>query len=62
MEGWNFDLIFRNLTWLAVKPTICSLVLNTGDFSLWAMKKNFGCLGYIGDYTTQIYGDYDKPL
>ena len=21
-----------------------------------------GCLGYIGDYTIQLYGDYDKPL
>ena len=20
------------------------------------------CLGYIGDYTTQFYGDYNKPL
>ena len=24
--------------------------------------KNPGCLGYIGDYTTQLYGDYFKPL
>ncbi len=22
----------------------------------WAMKKKPGCLGYIGDYTTQLYG------
>ena len=21
-----------------------------------------GCFGYIGDYTTQLYGDYNKPL
>ena len=21
-----------------------------------------GCLGYIGDYTTQLYADYSKPL
>ena len=27
----------------------------------WAMKKN-GWLGYIGDYTTQLYRDYNKPL
>ena len=20
------------------------------------------CLGLIGDYTTQLYGDYDEPL
>ena len=25
-------------------------------------EKNPGCLGYIGDYTTQLYGDYHKPL
>ena len=25
-------------------------------------EKNPGCLGYIGDYTTQVYRDYDKPL
>ena len=25
-------------------------------------EKNPGWLGYIGDYTTQLYGDYSKPL
>ena len=25
-------------------------------------EKNPGCLGYIRDYTTQVYRDYDKPL
>ena len=24
--------------------------------------KNLGWLGYIGDYTTQLYMDYNKPL
>ena len=28
----------------------------------WAMKKDAGCLVYIGDYTTQLCGDYNKPL
>ena len=38
----------------------------------WILKKmeeahlsnenNPGCLGYIGDYTTQLYRDYNKPL
>ena len=28
----------------------------------WAMKKYPGCLVYIEDYTTQLYGDYNKPL
>ena len=26
------------------------------------MKKYLGCLGYIAAYTTQLYGDYKKPL
>ena len=25
-------------------------------------EKNLGYLLYIGDYTTQLYGDYNKPL
>jgi len=25
-------------------------------------KKAPGCLGYIGDYTTQFYRDYKEPL
>ena len=25
-------------------------------------QKNPGWLGYIGDNTTQVYRDYDKPL
>ena len=25
-------------------------------------EKNPGWLGYRGDYTTQLYGDYNKPL
>ena len=25
-------------------------------------EKNPGCFGYIGDYTAQLYGDYNKPL
>ena len=24
--------------------------------------QNPGCWGYIGDYTTQLYGDYNKPI
>ena len=27
-----------------------------------SQEKNPGWLGYIGDYTTQLYGDYNKPL
>ena len=25
-------------------------------------EKNLGWLGYTGDYTTQLYRDYNKPL
>ena len=25
-------------------------------------EKNAGWLGYVGDYTTQVYRDYNKPL
>ena len=28
----------------------------------WAMKKHPGWLGYVGDYTSQLYRDYNKPL
>ena len=28
----------------------------------WAMKKKLVWLFDIGDYTTQLYGDYNKPL
>ena len=31
------------------------------DFQL-SNEKNLGCLGYIGDYTTQLCGDCNKPL
>ena len=27
----------------------------------WAMKKNSGWLGYIGDYITHLFRDYNKP-
>ena len=25
-------------------------------------KRAPGCLGCIGDYTTQVYGDFNKPI
>ena len=39
-------------------------VLWVGDFldNKLSNEKNLGWLGYIGDYTTQLYGDYNKPL
>ncbi len=29
---------------------------------IWANEKNTGCLGHLGDYTAQLYGDYNKPI
>ena len=35
----------------------------TFRWTMWAMKKRPpGWLGYIWDYTTQLYRDYNKPL
>ena len=32
-------------------------------FFCWTVPwKKTGCLGYIGDYTTQLFRDYIKPL
>lgn len=28
----------------------------------WSIKKKTSCLPYLGDYTTQLYGDHSKPL
>ena len=28
----------------------------------WAMQKTLVRLGYIGDYTIQLYREYNKPL
>ena len=33
-----------------------------GPLAQLSNEKTHGCLGYIGDYTTQVCGDYNKPL
>ena len=33
-----------------------------GPLAQLSNEKKHGCLGYIGDYTTQVCGDYNKPL
>ena len=39
------------LLWLVNQPVVS-----------WAIEKGpRGCLGYMGDYTTQIFGDHNKP-
>ena len=32
------------------------------NFHQMSNGKNPGCLDYVGDYTTQLYRDYNKPL
>ena len=32
-----------------------------GDGNYLSHEKNPSCLGYIVDYATQLYGDYNKP-
>ena len=39
---------------------LCSVGLNC--ISYMSNQKHPGWLGYIGDYTTQLYRDYNKPL
>ena len=40
-----------------------SHIISRGAFSPQVSnEKNPGCLGYIGDYTTQLYRDFSKPL
>ena len=36
--------------------------LGSLDVDLSNAKRAPGCLGYIGDYTTQLCGDYNKPM
>ena len=36
--------------------------LGNGGFVVSHEKRAPGWLGYIGDYTTQLYRDYNKPL
>ena len=35
---------------------------SSGRYHDMSNEKNLGCLGYMGDYTTQLYRDYNKPL
>ena len=44
-----------------IKPTKSKPQLEVRNQQL-SNEKNLGWLGYIGDYTTQLYRDYNKPL
>ena len=45
-------------TWNSKQP----VSFNKLDRDLSHEKRAPGWLGYIGDYTTQLYWDYNKPL
>ena len=57
----------KTISWVARH-----LQIEAGEIDSWKLErgwelqvsneKNPGCLGYIGDYTAQLYGDYNKPL
>ena len=62
----NIAYVLRpNLTWCQVQPGTAWDHPHLKWPSLQQTKKRpptSSCLGYIGDYTTQLYGDYNKPL
>ena len=59
---WFGVFLDEFLSWCFFAIKGCEWLENLVAFLRWAMKKN-GWLGYIGDYTTQVYRDYNnKPL
>ena len=54
--GWGFPR--ERFQGVAERCVVFSL---KESFQLMSNEKNPGCLGYIGDYTTQLYRDYNKP-
>ena len=62
-----------NQKWVAMVNFQCQMHASNMSFfpsgfgilstsSLLSNEKNPGCLGCIGDYTTQLYRDYNKPI
>ena len=52
-----------DMTWDVAKVSRFQLGKSPEEtFHMIAHEKNPGWLGYIGDYTTQVYRDYHKPL
>ena len=52
-------IIIQLLCW---QPTPGTTPCQESWFIQVSSEKNPRCLGYIGQYTTQLYRDYDKPL
>ncbi len=56
------DMVPMGLEDIASVFPIAGPVSVDGDgWYKWVTKKNPGWLGYIGDYTTQSYRDFNKP-
>ena len=44
-------------------PSAFLLIVTKAKLEIYlSNEKNLGWLGYVGDYTTQLYRDYNKPL
>ena len=65
LESWfrGVQLFLNIFTVEMIQLVVVSIVFfGCHPTKTWAMETNPGCLVYIGDYTTQLYGDYNKPL
>ena len=62
--GWSGGVLNDGETW--GKKEEVHRFISLSQWLFWGFhmshEKNPGWLGYIGDYTTQLYGDYNKPL
>ncbi len=60
MDGWNTSYV--SLSGLAPFSGVKLLASFQGLYFYLSSVQNPGWLGYIGDYTTQLYRDYNTPL
>ena len=61
MLGWPFSLL-NDEQRVATRCGWFTPTRSSNSKSHLSNEKNPGCLVYIGDYTTQLYRDYHKPL
>ncbi len=53
---------FPGMGWLLGDGAMLLVSRRISFFSQLSNEKDLGWLGYIGNYTTQLYRDYNKPL
>ena len=60
----SIGLLFKNNFWGRNPETSGVLTKRSSlhNINELSNEKNLGWLGYIWDYTTQLYRDYNKPL